>query len=36
MAIAHQIITETHNGAIVCKSQLGQGTCFTITLPITG
>ncbi|NEO87290.1 MAG: AAA family ATPase [Spirulina sp. SIO3F2] len=33
MAIAHQIITEKHGGTIVCNSELGQGTTFTITLP---
>ncbi|MEM8640078.1 MAG: ATP-binding protein [Cyanobacteria bacterium P01_G01_bin.54] len=35
MAIAHQIITEKHGGAIVCQSELGKGTTFTITLPLT-
>lgn len=34
MAIAHQIITEKHGGAIVCTSELGQGTTFIITLPL--
>ena len=34
MAIAHQIITEKHGGAIVCDSILGKGTIFTIILPI--
>ncbi|MEA5467271.1 sensor histidine kinase [Spirulina sp. 06S082] len=33
MAIAHQIITEKHGGAIACHSQLGKGTEFTISLP---
>ncbi|AFY39373.1 multi-sensor signal transduction histidine kinase [[Leptolyngbya] sp. PCC 7376] len=36
MAIAHQIITEKHNGSITCDSQLGEGTIFTIELPILG
>ncbi|MGB0560767.1 MAG: trifunctional serine/threonine-protein kinase/ATP-binding protein/sensor histidine kinase [Spirulinaceae cyanobacterium] len=34
MAIAHQIVTEKHQGIIDCQSELGQGTTFTITLPL--
>ncbi|NEO88153.1 MAG: PAS domain-containing protein [Spirulina sp. SIO3F2] len=34
MAIAHQIITEKHGGTINCTSEPGQGTTFTITLPL--
>ena len=34
MAIARQIITEKHNGTITCSSELGQGTTFTIQLPL--
>ncbi|MGD1807268.1 ATP-binding protein, partial [Dapis sp. BLCC M126] len=34
MAIAHQIITEKHGGQISCESTVGQGTIFTIVLPI--
>jgi predicted ATPase/signal transduction histidine kinase len=34
MAIAHQIVMEKHNGKITCNSTLGQGTTFTIILPI--
>lgn len=34
MAIAHQIVTEKHGGTITCDSTLGQGTTFTIALPI--
>ncbi|MGK7926055.1 MAG: AAA family ATPase, partial [Spirulina sp.] len=34
MAIAHQIVTEKHGGTITCHSTLGQGTTFTIALPI--
>ncbi|NEO85808.1 MAG: AAA family ATPase [Spirulina sp. SIO3F2] len=34
MAIAYQIITEKHGGAITCASELGQGTTFTIQLPL--
>lgn len=33
MAIAHQIVTETHGGAITCTSRLGEGTAFTIVIP---
>ncbi|MGD1702954.1 trifunctional serine/threonine-protein kinase/ATP-binding protein/sensor histidine kinase [Dapis sp. BLCC M229] len=34
MAIAHQIITEKHYGTITCNSKVGEGTTFTIILPI--
>ncbi|MBO1351536.1 MAG: HAMP domain-containing histidine kinase [Hormoscilla sp. GUM202] len=34
MAIAYQIITEKHGGAIACHSELGKGTEFIIFLPI--
>ena len=34
MAIAHQIITEKHSGEITCNSTVGEGTIFTIILPI--
>ncbi|MEM8642224.1 MAG: AAA family ATPase [Cyanobacteria bacterium P01_G01_bin.54] len=34
MAIAHQIVTGKHQGTIDCTSELGQGTTFTITLPL--
>ncbi|NEO85546.1 MAG: hybrid sensor histidine kinase/response regulator [Spirulina sp. SIO3F2] len=34
MAIAHQIITEKHNGTIQCQSELEQGTTFIIRLPL--
>ena len=33
MAIAHQIITEKHGGAIACHSELTKGTEFIISLP---
>ncbi|NEP14198.1 MAG: sensor histidine kinase [Symploca sp. SIO2C1] len=36
MAIAYQIITDKHGGTITCDSTIGQGTTFTIVLPITG
>ncbi|MEM1445411.1 MAG: ATP-binding protein [Planctomycetota bacterium] len=34
LAIAHRVITEQHEGTIDCQSQTGQGTTFTIRLPI--
>ena len=34
LAIAHQIVVEKHVGAIAVTSTLGQGTEFSITLPI--
>ncbi|MGD1808769.1 ATP-binding protein, partial [Dapis sp. BLCC M126] len=33
MAIAHQIVTEKHDGKITCSSTVGQGTIFTIVIP---
>ena len=36
MAIAHQIIREKHGGKITCDSKFGEGTIFTIILPIIG
>ncbi|MEM9539163.1 MAG: response regulator [Cyanobacteria bacterium P01_E01_bin.42] len=35
MAIAHQIITKKHGGAIACDSELGKGTEFIISLPLS-
>ncbi len=34
LAIARQIIEEVHRGTLTCDAQLGQGTTFTITLPL--
>ncbi|MGD1908636.1 MAG: ATP-binding protein [Leptolyngbyaceae cyanobacterium] len=34
LAVASQIITETHNGQLLCFSTPGQGTQFVIRLPI--
>ncbi|MEM8640227.1 MAG: ATP-binding protein [Cyanobacteria bacterium P01_G01_bin.54] len=34
MAISYQIITEKHSGQIICRSKVGQGTEFVITLPL--
>ncbi|MEM9539160.1 MAG: AAA family ATPase [Cyanobacteria bacterium P01_E01_bin.42] len=34
MAIAYQIITEKHGGAIACRSEVGEGTEFIISLPL--
>jgi predicted ATPase/signal transduction histidine kinase len=34
MAISYQIITEKHGGTIECASTLGEGSTFTITIPI--
>ena len=34
LAIARQIVTEKHGGTIICDSIFGQGTTFTISLPI--
>ncbi len=34
LSISHQIITEKHGGQLVCESQLGNGSTFSIILPI--
>ncbi|QLE55957.1 sensor histidine kinase [Nostoc sp. TCL26-01] len=34
LAISHQIIVDKHNGEINCSSIFGQGTQFTMTLPV--
>lgn len=36
MAISYQIITDKHQGQLICHSQRGQGTEFLIQLPIAG
>lgn len=35
LAISYQIVVEKHNGSLQCQSQLGQGTTFSIKLPIS-
>lgn len=35
LSIAKAII-ERHGGSITCESKLGEGTCFTFTLPVVG
>ncbi|WP_307731577.1 GAF domain-containing sensor histidine kinase [Microseira wollei] len=34
LSISRQIVTETHQGSLTCESVLGEGTEFTIDLPI--
>jgi PAS domain S-box-containing protein len=34
LSISHAIVVKKHNGKLSCKSQLGQGTEFTIELPL--
>lgn len=34
LAISYQVITEKHNGRLSCQSEPGQGTEFTILLPL--
>lgn len=36
LAISYQIITEQHQGTLTCQSGLGQGTVFTIKIPVRG
>ena len=33
LSISHQIITEKHGGTLDCKSRMGEGTEFIITIP---
>lgn len=35
LSISHQIIVEKHGGEIDCVSQVGEGTCFNIKIPIS-
>jgi len=34
MSISYQIVTKKHGGTLACSSTLGEGTEFTIALPI--
>ncbi len=34
LSISHQIVVEKHGGRLTCKSELGSGTEFIISLPI--
>ncbi|MBF2037320.1 MAG: GAF domain-containing protein, partial [Leptolyngbyaceae cyanobacterium T60_A2020_046] len=33
LSISYQIVTEKHNGTLICEADPGQGTTFTITIP---
>jgi two-component system, NtrC family, sensor kinase len=34
LSISYQIVVEKHGGRLICSSQVGQGTTFSITLPV--
>ncbi len=34
LSISYQIVTEQHQGSLVCESQAGKGTTFHITIPV--
>ncbi|NEO84135.1 MAG: PAS domain S-box protein [Spirulina sp. SIO3F2] len=34
LSISYQIVTERHGGRLVCESEVGVGTRFTVTIPI--
>lgn len=36
LAIAHSVVVDRHSGAIRCQSEVGQGTTFTLRIPIAG
>ncbi len=35
LAITHSIVTEKHGGTITFETEVGQGTCFVVRLPLT-
>ncbi|MDJ1182004.1 CHASE domain-containing protein [Roseofilum casamattae] len=35
LSIGYQIITEKHGGSLSCSSKIGEGTVFTISLPVS-
>lgn len=34
LSLVHYIVTELHNGTIAVDSTVGEGTCFTVTIPL--
>jgi signal transduction histidine kinase len=34
LSITHQIVVEKHGGQLTCRSQLGEGTTFSVILPV--
>jgi urea ABC transporter urea binding protein len=35
LSISHQVVVEKHHGSLTCNSELGQGTTFSIRLPLS-
>ncbi|NEQ30782.1 MAG: histidine kinase, partial [Leptolyngbya sp. SIO4C5] len=33
LSISYQVVTERHGGKLICESELGQGSLFTILIP---